>query len=192
MSNSGAARGCVTFHLVSNMQMQPSRNLILSTIKRRNRFISSRPITYTSRLLSKDPWPLPHTPEHLSSTVTPTTSNPIPPLPRHNESEEKLRARLVYQSRKRGTLESDLLLSTFAKECLGGMTVEELKEYDKVSFCAFFLLLLSYDFCFINRSVVANANNYSCLTNKIGIFTTGRRITGHHRRGGPTRRCWKS
>ncbi len=44
-----------------------------------------------------------------------------------------MRARLVYQSRKRGTLESDLLLSTFAQERLGGMGERELREYDKVS-----------------------------------------------------------
>ncbi|EIM89038.1 DUF339-domain-containing protein [Stereum hirsutum FP-91666 SS1] len=43
-----------------------------------------------------------------------------------------MRARLVYQSRKRGTLESDLLLSTFAREWLGGMEEAELREYDKL------------------------------------------------------------
>lgn len=55
------------------------------------------------------------------------------PLPRLNESPSALRARLVYQSRKRGMLEGDLLLSTFAKEQLPKMSVEELKEFDKVS-----------------------------------------------------------
>ena len=49
-----------------------------------------------------------------------------------------MRARLVYQSRKRGTLESDLLLSTFARDFLGGMSEEELYEYDKVSLSFFF------------------------------------------------------
>ncbi|KAJ6627891.1 DUF339-domain-containing protein [Mycena sp. CBHHK59/15] len=43
-----------------------------------------------------------------------------------------LRARLVYQSRKRGTLESDLILSTFAREQLQTMDEAELKEYDKL------------------------------------------------------------
>jgi succinate dehydrogenase assembly factor 2 len=43
-----------------------------------------------------------------------------------------MRARLMYQSRKRGTLESDLLLSTFARDVLAGMGEEELREYDKV------------------------------------------------------------
>ena len=51
-----------------------------------------------------------------------------------------MRARLVYQSRKRGTLESDLLLSTFAQERLGSMGVEELREFDRVRrfFCPLF------------------------------------------------------
>ncbi|KAI0032881.1 Flavinator of succinate dehydrogenase-domain-containing protein, partial [Vararia minispora EC-137] len=54
------------------------------------------------------------------------------PLPRPNEPIERTRARLVYQSRKRGTLESDLLLSTFADENLAAMTADELREYDKL------------------------------------------------------------
>jgi len=143
----------VSRHLISatNMQTQTSRKLILPILKcHRPRFILHRTITYTPRLFFKDPWPLPHSPEHLSSTVTPTTRNIISPLSRQDESEEKLRARLVYQSRKRGTLESDLLLSTFAKDCLSGMTVEELKEYDKVSLCIL-PLLLSYDLLFTTR-----------------------------------------
>lgn len=92
-----------------------------------------RRITTSPRVLSSDPWPLPHSPEHLSSTTTPPTRTQIPPLPRHNEDEGTIRARLVYQSRKRGTLESDLLLSTFAKEYLDDMSLDELREYDKVS-----------------------------------------------------------
>ncbi|KAJ8076425.1 Succinate dehydrogenase assembly factor 2 mitochondrial [Marasmius tenuissimus] len=80
----------------------------------------------------KDPWPLPHTPEHLANTQTPSGAPPLPPIERLNESVQTMRARLVYQSRKRGTLESDLLLSTFARENLGGMTEAELKEYDKL------------------------------------------------------------
>ncbi|CAJ0762349.1 3590_t:CDS:1, partial [Entrophospora sp. SA101] len=37
------------------------------------------------------------------------------PTTPHNEHIDKKRARLIYQSRKRGILETDLLLSTFAK-----------------------------------------------------------------------------
>lgn len=54
----------------------------------------------------------------------------IQPLPRHNESTETKRARLLYQSRKRGILESDLLLSKFAKIYLPKLTHEQLEEYD--------------------------------------------------------------
>ncbi|KAI8814090.1 mitochondrial protein [Cladochytrium replicatum] len=47
-----------------------------------------------------------------------------------NESVERKRARLVYLSRKRGILETDLLLSTFASKYLPQMGMEELIEYD--------------------------------------------------------------
>ncbi|KAK0498848.1 mitochondrial protein [Armillaria luteobubalina] len=100
------------------------------------RCLASR--TATSRLFSMtarrraDPWPLPHTPEHLASTTTPADQPAPTPMPRLNESIDTLRARLVYQSRKRGTLESDLLLSTFARDHLAAMTEVELKEYDKI------------------------------------------------------------
>ena len=44
-----------------------------------------------------------------------------------------MRARLVYQSRKRGILETDLLLSTFIDAGkLKGMTRSEMVEYDRV------------------------------------------------------------
>ena len=87
----------------------------------------------SSSRLFVDPWPLPHTPEHMAATTaSPIDNPPLPPLPRINETIETLRARLVYQSRKRGTLESDLLLSTFARDHLNIMTQVELKEYDKV------------------------------------------------------------
>lgn len=85
-----------------------------------------------TRSRQADPWPLPHTAQHLEATRTPEDS-PLPsPLPRPNEAVETMRARLVYQSRKRGTLESDLLLSTFARDVLGLMGQEEMREYDKV------------------------------------------------------------
>lgn len=66
-----------------------------------------------------------------SSVTSPDLPRPIP-VPRFNESIETLRARLVYQTRKRGTLESDLILSTFAKEQLNLLTMQELQEFDKV------------------------------------------------------------
>lgn len=68
-----------------------------------------------------------------STTISPNIPKPIP-VPRHDESLDTLRARLTYQTRKRGTLESDLIMSTFAKEHLHSLTREELVELDKVTY----------------------------------------------------------
>ncbi|KAJ8606949.1 hypothetical protein MRB53_040614 [Persea americana] len=54
----------------------------------------------------------------------------VEPLRRSGEDINTLRARLVYQSRKRGMLESDLLLSTFADAHLGQMSPSQLAQYD--------------------------------------------------------------
>lgn len=54
----------------------------------------------------------------------------VEPLKRVGEDVTTKRARLLYQSRKRGILESDLLLSTFADVYLRTMTAEQLQEYD--------------------------------------------------------------
>ncbi|KAL9104822.1 MAG: hypothetical protein Q9163_000270 [Psora crenata] len=54
----------------------------------------------------------------------------VEPLRRSGEDGNTMRARLLYQSRKRGTLESDLLLSTFADANLSRMTPQQLQQYD--------------------------------------------------------------
>ncbi|KAF2194902.1 DUF339-domain-containing protein [Zopfia rhizophila CBS 207.26] len=54
----------------------------------------------------------------------------VEPLRRTGEDADTMRARLLYQSRKRGTLESDLLLSTFADSHLATMTSSQLQQYD--------------------------------------------------------------
>ncbi|CAG8906149.1 unnamed protein product [Penicillium egyptiacum] len=54
----------------------------------------------------------------------------VEPLKRVGEELATKRARLLYQSRKRGILESDLLLSTFADVYLGKMNYDQLVEYD--------------------------------------------------------------
>ncbi|KAI9811200.1 MAG: succinate dehydrogenase assembly factor 2 [Phylliscum demangeonii] len=55
----------------------------------------------------------------------------VAPLRRTGEDVATMRARLFYQSRKRGILESDLLLSTFADAHLGRMTPDQLQQYDR-------------------------------------------------------------
>ncbi|CCC68606.1 hypothetical protein NCAS_0B05220 [Naumovozyma castellii] len=56
----------------------------------------------------------------------------IAPIERTNETMDKKRSRLVYQSRKRGILETDLLLSGFAAKYLKDMNKEQLNEYDSL------------------------------------------------------------
>lgn len=43
-----------------------------------------------------------------------------------------INSRLLYQSRKRGMLENDLLLSTFAHKYLDGFTEEQTMQYDRL------------------------------------------------------------
>lgn len=84
-----------------------------------------------------DPWslvppPPPSHPEGLESmTIDEIIASPHPEG-RDNEQTETLRKRLIYESRKRGILETDLILATFAKERIGTMVDRELREYDRV------------------------------------------------------------
>ncbi|XP_076972147.1 succinate dehydrogenase assembly factor 2, mitochondrial isoform X2 [Tamandua tetradactyla] len=58
---------------------------------------------------------------------------PLPPWQeRTDESIETKRARLLYESRKRGMLENCILLSLFAKEYLHQMTEKQLNLYDRL------------------------------------------------------------
>lgn len=130
----------VTWSPVASKIIKVLTNIIHVTVMLRQLSLLLRNQAHIQRHLSSsssrlvDPWPLPHTPAHLASTGTPADNPPLPSVPRLNETIETLRARLVYQSRKRGTLENDLLLSTFSQDHLNFMTEVELKEYDKVCF----------------------------------------------------------
>ena len=65
-----------------------------------------------------------------------STSDDYPPLPEYAEKQnEELsvkKARLLYQSRKRGMLENGLLLSTFAAKYLNSLDEKETAIYDKL------------------------------------------------------------
>ncbi|CAM1314370.1 SDHAF2 (predicted) [Pycnogonum litorale] len=54
----------------------------------------------------------------------------LTPKVRVNENVKDLRARLLYQSRKRGMLENGLILSTFASKYLSTFDEKQLKLYD--------------------------------------------------------------
>jgi succinate dehydrogenase flavin-adding protein (antitoxin of CptAB toxin-antitoxin module) len=51
---------------------------------------------------------------------------------RLNETLEEKRSRLLYQSRKRGTLENGLLLSNFSSRFLSTMDEKQLNDYDNI------------------------------------------------------------
>ncbi|NWI35206.1 SDHF2 factor, partial [Picathartes gymnocephalus] len=58
---------------------------------------------------------------------------PLPPWQeRLDEPPDTKRARLLYESRKRGMLENCILLSLFAKENLARMSEEQLNRYDRL------------------------------------------------------------
>ncbi len=63
----------------------------------------------------------------------PPSEPSIPPfLEKFDEEESAKRARLLYQSRKRGILENGLLLSSFADKFLDDFNEEELCLYDRL------------------------------------------------------------
>lgn len=136
--------------------------------------LSGRPLRSLHRIFSTtsyrraDPWPLPHTRQHMeATTIPPNIPKPIP-VPRHNESLEILRARLTYQTRKRGTLESDLIMSTFAKEHLHSLTRDELLELDQVTHPRDG----TYTFGSLNSPALIKSG-HSSWTNQIGTCTIG-------------------
>ncbi|ORY92869.1 hypothetical protein BCR35DRAFT_349183 [Leucosporidium creatinivorum] len=82
-----------------------------------------------------DPWSLTPPPPPPSPTgPTPTLKELLAsphPEGRDNEPIDILRKRLVYESRKRGILEMDLILATFAKSRLAELDEGQLREYDR-------------------------------------------------------------
>lgn len=87
-----------------------------------------------------DPWTLKTPPMPEPPKLDPAIKsmddliNSPHPEGRDREPTETLRKRLVYESRKRGILEMDLILSTFARDRLANMSDRQLREYDRVSF----------------------------------------------------------
>jgi succinate dehydrogenase assembly factor 2 len=106
-------------------------NLISRQVQLTRTFIApSRPL-YNSNNKSNDPYP-DLAIRHSSEAALDSSYPNLPPIPRPNEETENKRRRLTYQSRKRGILETDLLLSTFAKIWLPQFDRAQLEEYDKL------------------------------------------------------------
>ena len=177
----------------------------VSAVPSRTTLVSARVFSHTPAQHA-DPWLLPNTPEHVAKTTSPPDAPAPQPLARPGEDVERTRARLVYQSRKRGTLESDLLLSTFARERLGGMSEAELHEFDKVR--AALLVLRAGEgspcgcccFCVsLERWTCGGVGDESgadevrsSWTSRTGTSTTGRRGRRRRLRGGRARACSRS
>lgn len=64
--------------------------------------------------------------------VSMSENGPNPYIERQNESLIDRKARLLYQSRKRGMLENGLILSTFAGKYLNSFNKEQLSLYDEL------------------------------------------------------------
>ncbi|CAD6581912.1 MAG: succinate dehydrogenase assembly factor 2 [Cyphobasidiales sp. Tagirdzhanova-0007] len=92
----------------------------------------------TAPSMADDPWALPlqypgTMPEDIPRVQGANSQTSHPEGRSDNEETETMRARLVYQSRKRGILETDLLLSTFIDSGkLKNMSRTEMEEYDRL------------------------------------------------------------
>lgn len=86
----------------------------------RRRVLPLRNVTYTANFAMK------------YSTVSMSENGPNPYMIRENEKLPEKRARLLYQSRKRGMLENGLILSTFAGKYLHSFNEDQLNMYDKL------------------------------------------------------------
>lgn len=110
---------------------------------------------------------------------TPIDESLLPqPIDRSYESPEVTRARLVYQSRKRGILETDLLLSTFASKHLSAMSVSEMQEYDKV-------------WLFVLGMFLVDCVDCSCWMNRTGRYIIGLRKRNLFPTDGLIVLCWR-
>ncbi|KAI0012596.1 DUF339-domain-containing protein [Xylariaceae sp. FL0662B] len=140
--------------MASSVVSRSSRSIVILRSAHRGltspRFIVRRPLSTTTRALQADarsgnlPPMEPHKQRSQQQQQQQQTQNSktgvgelegadfrIEPMRRVGEDDKTMRARLVYQSRKRGILESDLLLSTFADKYLSSMTREQMAEYDQ-------------------------------------------------------------
>ena len=170
----------------SPSRLYPHFNMTMSLLGRSlptaRRLLAPR-LLHTSIPLRADPYPLPLDPSlHPSSSSRSEPLDPDsekwplpPPLDRTGEDAETMRARLVFQSRKRGMLEGDLLLSTFARDQLATMGMDEMRDFDKVS--PTLSILAEMVLMWLG----------SCSMNLIGISIIGLLRRGSLRRDGKTR-----
>lgn len=114
------------------MRFQQAVNLchhvrpVSSPVLKVGSILSSRSLSVSSTALRN--YGKPQNPEIDTTTL----ELKIMPIKREGETIDVKRARLLYQLRKRGILESDLLLSRFAKKHLNLLNMAQLDEYDQL------------------------------------------------------------
>lgn len=136
---------------------------------------SPAPTSTAKPSATSDPFPLPFDPrlqglslasEHQSeglsaNGVALNGEEPIPlRVPGRElgmETRDVKVARLIYQARKRGTLETDLLLSTFAKDHLRSLSDGEVDEFDRV--CRLVIMLTSR--MIVDRQILCSSSSSS-------------------------------
>lgn len=70
--------------------------------------------------------------DQSSIKIAQTAHDYNPELRLENENIETKRSRLLYQSKKRGILENDILLGEFANQMLQKMSIQQLMRYDEI------------------------------------------------------------
>uniref|UniRef100_A0AAF5PRM5 Succinate dehydrogenase assembly factor 2, mitochondrial n=1 Tax=Wuchereria bancrofti TaxID=6293 RepID=A0AAF5PRM5_WUCBA len=70
--------------------------------------------------------------DQSSIKIAQTAHDYNPELRLENENIETKRSRLLYQSKKRGILENDILLGEFASQMLQKMSIQQLMRYDEI------------------------------------------------------------
>lgn len=116
---------------------QPVRRITTSrTLLATTRDTNPAGVFHKDDFVTQDPYPLKNRNEPYAASSGPIPMSedltPHEPIDRSGEKTETKRARLLWQSRKRGILETDLLLSTFAAKELQTMDVGTLELYDKL------------------------------------------------------------
>lgn len=110
-----------------------TRRVLLSTTRLVRATESPAGVFHKEDFTAQDPYPLQNrTDPRTGEGAIPMDESLTPhaPIDRSGEAVETKRARLLWQSRKRGILETDLLLSTFAAKYLEGMDEQALVLYD--------------------------------------------------------------
>ncbi|KAJ3190095.1 succinate dehydrogenase assembly factor 2 [Gaertneriomyces sp. JEL0708] len=112
-----------------SLTLQGCSRRLTSTIRLPGPSICSRQLAARANDEFPDWSRKPPAPDSENPDYLPDFKIPKPVRPADEPTPKKI-ARLIYSSRKRGILETDLLLSTFAGEKLAQLPRQELDEYD--------------------------------------------------------------